>query len=70
MTYTVVLTRDDEEDVFNATVPALPGCHTWGDTEDEAYANAIEAIRAYLETLEKEHAPVPREIGQRAVDVA
>ncbi|MCY3020826.1 MAG: type II toxin-antitoxin system HicB family antitoxin [Planctomycetota bacterium] len=70
MTYTVVLTEDEDEPVFNATVPALPGCHTWGATEEEAYRNAQEAIQAYLEALAKEKAPVPREVGKREVEVA
>ena len=54
MTYTIVLTQDEDELVYNATVPALPGCHTWGSTEEEAYRNAGEAIQACLEALAKE----------------
>ncbi|MFZ1320150.1 MAG: type II toxin-antitoxin system HicB family antitoxin [Ignavibacteria bacterium] len=38
---------------FNVTVPALDGCYTQGDTEDEAVDNAKEAIECYLEGLEK-----------------
>jgi predicted RNase H-like HicB family nuclease len=71
MTFTVVVTRDEAEAVFNATVPALPGCHTWGETEAEAYANASEAIKAYLEAavhrdgiVTPGSAPTP---GQRSI---
>lgn len=42
-----------EEGGFNVTVPALDGCFTQGDTEEEAIENAKEAIHAYLEGLEK-----------------
>ena len=35
------------------TVPALDGCFTQGETEEEALENAKEAIHAYLEGLEK-----------------
>ncbi|MGC8977657.1 MAG: type II toxin-antitoxin system HicB family antitoxin [Candidatus Ratteibacteria bacterium] len=42
-----------EEGGFNVTVPALDGCYTQGDTEEEAIENAKEAILAYLEGLEK-----------------
>jgi predicted RNase H-like HicB family nuclease len=70
MKFTVVVTRDEEEPVFNATVPALPGCHTWGETEEEAYRNAEEAIQAYLEALAQEKEPVPCEVSKREVEVA
>jgi predicted RNase H-like HicB family nuclease len=35
------------------SVPALDGCITQGETEDEAIENAKEAIHVYLEGLEK-----------------
>jgi antitoxin HicB len=38
---------------FNVSVPALDGCFTQGDTEDEAMENAREAILCYIEGLEK-----------------
>lgn len=38
---------------FDARVPALPGCHSQGDTETEALANIQDAILTYLE-MEKE----------------
>jgi antitoxin HicB len=42
-----------EEGGFNVSVPALDGCFTQGDTEEEALNNAREAILCYLEGLEK-----------------
>lgn len=42
-----------EEGGYNVTVPALDGCFTQGDSEEEAIANAKEAIECYLEGLEK-----------------
>jgi antitoxin HicB len=38
---------------FNVSVPALDGCFTEGETEEEALRNAREAILCYLEGLEK-----------------
>ena len=49
----VVVLEKAEEGGFNATVPALDGCFTEGDTEEEALKNAKEAILCYLEGLEK-----------------
>jgi len=33
---------------YDAHVPALPGCHSQGETEREALANIKDAIRIYL----------------------
>ncbi len=50
MKFNIVLT-EAEEGGFNITVPALDGCFTEGDTEQEAMDNAKEAIQCYLEGL-------------------
>jgi antitoxin HicB len=42
-----------DEGGFNVSVPALDGCFTQGETEEEAMRNAKEAILCYLEGLEK-----------------
>ena len=52
MKFNVIL-EPAEEGGFNVSVPALNGCFTQGDTEEEAIHNAKEAIHAYLEGLEK-----------------
>ncbi len=49
----VVVLEPAEEGGFVVTVPALDGCITEGDTEEEALENAQEAILCYLEGLEK-----------------
>ncbi|OQX89510.1 MAG: hypothetical protein B6D65_02805 [candidate division Zixibacteria bacterium 4484_93] len=52
MKFNVIL-EPAEEGGFNVSVPALDGCFTQGDTEEEALENAKEAILCYLEGLEK-----------------
>ncbi|HCX90392.1 MAG: HicB family protein [Deltaproteobacteria bacterium CG12_big_fil_rev_8_21_14_0_65_43_10] len=52
MKFNIIL-EPAEEGGFNVTVPALDGCFTQGETEEEAIENAKEAIHAYLEGLEK-----------------
>lgn len=69
MKYTVVLCRDPEEGVYNVTVPALPGCFTWGRTKREAYRMARQAIEGYLESLAKDGERAPIETESRAVKV-
>jgi len=39
---------------YVAFVPALPGCHTQGDTLQELMENVKEAIELYVETLSEE----------------
>jgi len=52
MKFLVVL-EAAEEGGFNVSVPALDGCFTEGENEEEALRNAKEAILCYLEGLEK-----------------
>jgi predicted RNase H-like HicB family nuclease len=48
--YTVILERE-EDGGFHAFCPALRGCHTYGDTYDEASENIKDAIKLYIESL-------------------
>ena len=51
--YDVVI-EQDENKVYVAHVPELPGCHTEGDTLEEVMENIKEAVELYLEyTKEK-----------------
>ena len=43
MRYTVILEQEPDGG-YVASVPALPGCVTQGDTREDALANAREAI--------------------------
>jgi antitoxin HicB len=50
--FTAVLEPDREEPWrYNVRVPALPGCLTYGESVDDALANAHEAITGYVESL-------------------
>lgn len=60
MNYHVVL-EEQEEGGFVAYVPELPGCHTQGETREEALENIKEARDLYLEVLrEKKLRSTPR----------
>ncbi len=50
MKYKVALHRTEEG--ISVSVPALPGCWSEGDIEEEALANIQDAIRDYLAALE------------------
>jgi predicted RNase H-like HicB family nuclease len=51
------------------SVPALPGCHSQGDTRAEALANIREAMELYIETLREAGEVVPTEAGKEFVEV-
>jgi len=69
MRYRVYL-EPDEDGVFVATCPALPGCISQGRTRAEATANIREAIEAYLASLRKHGDPVPPSILEEVIEVA
>jgi predicted RNase H-like HicB family nuclease len=46
---------------FVAFVPSLAGCHTQGETLEEAERNVKEAIALYLESLIAHGEPIPEE---------
>ena len=46
---------------YVAFVPALPGCHTQGETLEEAEANIREAIEVYLKSLIYHNDSLPKE---------
>lgn len=45
-----VVLEQDETGAFIAYVPTMPGCHSFGDTREEALKNIREAIELVLET--------------------
>lgn len=49
---------------YTAYVPALPGCHSQGDTETEALKNVREAIECHIESLRKDGLPIPDPAGE------
>jgi len=57
--FTVVIEPD--EDAFHAYVPALPGCHTFGATVEEAQVNVVQAITLHIESMQEDGEPIPSE---------
>ena len=62
LTYRIIL-RPEPEGGYTVTVPALPGCVTYGSTLEEANAMAADAVRAYLESMRKHSEPVIDDSG-------
>jgi predicted RNase H-like HicB family nuclease len=51
--------QPEAEGGFTVSVPALPGCITYGDTLDEALKMAKEAVSLYIEELNARGEAVP-----------
>ena len=65
-----VLIEQDEDGVFVAEVPSLPGCISQGVTRSEALNNIQEAVIAYLESLQDHNDPIPPSIHEEVVEVS
>ena len=68
MRYRVII-EPDEDGVFVAECPALPGCISQGATRAVALANIRDAIRGYIESLHKHDEPIPPSIREETVEV-
>lgn len=68
MKYRVVI-QQDEDGMFVAEVPSLPGCISQGTTRSEALKNIREAVQAYIESLQKHNEPIPPPITEEFVEL-
>jgi predicted RNase H-like HicB family nuclease len=62
--FTVILLKERDPEFagyYNALVPALPGCISYGANKEEALRNIREAIEVYLEDLEGEGEEIPED---------
>ena len=63
--YEIIIYWSNEDLVFIAEVPELPGCLAHGDTQEAALANANDAIRLWIDTAKEYGDPVPEPKGHR-----
>jgi predicted RNase H-like HicB family nuclease len=68
MKYRIII-EQDEDRVFVAQCPTLPGCVSQGKTRQEAIENIKDAITGYLESLKKHGEPIPPPIQEDIVEV-
>jgi antitoxin HicB len=48
--------------------PDLPGCHTYGETRDDALDMAVEALSGYLESIDMRKISIPRPSAPKSKD--
>ena len=57
-TYKILLNKEPEGQ-YTVTVPALPGCITYGDNVEHAIEMAKEAVELYIEELQERGEKIP-----------
>ena len=55
----VILIPDVESGGYVVNVPSLPGCHSEGDTVEEALVNIQEAIKLWMEVAQDHGKEIP-----------
>jgi predicted RNase H-like HicB family nuclease len=63
--YEIIIYWDDQDRIYVADVPELPGCSAHGDTYDDALKNIKEAIKLWIDTANEFGDPVPEPKGHR-----
>lgn len=61
--------EQDEDGIFVAQCPALPGCISQGKTRAVAVRNVQDAIAGYIASLKKHNEPIPPPIDEDVVEV-
>jgi predicted RNase H-like HicB family nuclease len=63
--YEIIIHWSNEDRVFVAEAPELPGCMAHGDTEEAALKNIKDAIQLWIDTAREFGDPVPEPKGRR-----
>jgi predicted RNase H-like HicB family nuclease len=63
--YEIIIYWSNEDQIFVAEVPELPGCMAHGNTQEAALAQANEAIQLWIDTAREFGDPVPQPKGER-----
>lgn len=67
MRYPIVIERGDDTHAFGVVVPDLPGCFSAGDSLEEAFDMAKEAVEGWLEVCLDDGAEIPKPSSLEAI---
>lgn len=65
--YEIIIFWSGEDEAFIAEVPELPGCMAHGATQEDALANAKQAMQLWIDTAREFGDPIPEPKGHRLV---
>ena len=63
--YEIIIYWSNEDQVFIAEVPELPGCMAHGATHEDALANIKSAMELWINTAKEFNDPIPAPKGRR-----
>jgi predicted RNase H-like HicB family nuclease len=63
--YEIIIYWSNEDQVFVAEVPELPGCMAHGNPQEAALAHAHEAMQLWIDTAREFGDPIPEPKGDR-----
>ena len=63
--YEIIIYWSNEDGVYVAEAPELPGCAAHGDTQEAALSHINEAVALWLETAKEFGIHVPEPKGER-----
>ncbi len=61
MKYPVIIHKDNDTG-YGVTIPDIPGCFTYGDTQEEAVLNIQEAVELYYQGEDISDPPAPSQM--------
>ena len=64
-----IIIEQDEDGIFVAKCPSLPGCVSQGKTRKEAKKNIEDAIKGYVTSLKKHNEPIPPSIEEDVIEL-
>ncbi len=63
--YEIIIYWSNEDQIFVAEVPELPGCMAHGNTQEAALGQANEAIQLWIDMAREFRDPIPQPKGER-----
>ncbi len=63
--YEIIIYWSNDDKVFVADVPELPGCIAHGPTEELALSNVKDAMQLWIDTAKEFGDPIPEPKGRR-----
>lgn len=65
--YETIIYWSEEDQVFLAEAPELPGCMAHGESPNQALVNVQEAMQLWLDTAREFGDPIPKPKGRRLI---